>query len=51
MTTTTYKFGQHVVHIHDPAETPEAKAKRQERLATSCVKFWQAKEREAVKKP
>lgn len=50
MTTTTYKFGNHTVHIHDPAKTPEAKAKRQERLEAACVRFWQAKEREAVKK-
>ena len=50
MTTTIYKFGNHTVHIHDPAKTPEAKAKRQERLEAACVRFWQAKEREAVKK-
>lgn len=50
MTTTTYKFGKHTVHIHDPAETPEAKAKRQERLEKACVRFWQSVEREAVRK-
>ena len=46
---TTLKIGQHTVIIHDPAETPEAKARRQERLEKACVRFWQAKEREAVK--
>ena len=50
MTTTTYKFGNHTVNIHDPAKTPEAKAKRQERLEAACIRFWQAKEREAVRK-
>ena len=49
MTITTLQIGQHIVRIHDPAETPEAKAKRQARLETACVKFWQAKEREAVR--
>lgn len=39
MTTTTYKIGQHTVRIHDPAETPEAKAKRQARLEKACVRF------------
>ena len=50
MTTTTYKFGNHTVHIHNPAETPESKAKQRERLEAACVRFWHAKEREAVKK-
>ena len=45
MTTTTLKIGQHTVHIHDPADTPEAKAKRQERLEKACVRFWKEKER------
>ena len=49
MTVTTYKIGQHTVNIHNPADTPEAKAKQQKRLEAACVRFWQAKEREAVK--
>lgn len=51
MTVTTYKFGQHTVRIYDPADTPEAKARQQKRLEEACVRFWQAKEREAVRKP
>lgn len=39
MITTTYKIGQHTVRIHDPAETPEAKAKRQARIEKACVRF------------
>ena len=50
MTTTTYKFGKHIVRIHDPADTPEAKAEQQKRLEAACVRFWQAQEREAVRK-
>ena len=46
MTTTTYNFGPHTVIIHDPADTPEAKARRQERLEKACVRFWEAKEKE-----
>ena len=37
----------HTVRIHDPAATPEAKAKRQERIERACVRFWESKEREA----
>ena len=48
---TTIKVGQHTVRIHDPAETPEAKAKQRERLEKACIKFWQAKEREASCRP
>lgn len=44
MTTTTYKIGQNIVHIHDPADTPEAKAKQMERIEKACIRFWQAKE-------
>lgn len=47
MTTTTLHIGQHTVHIHDPADTPEARAKRQERLERAVVTFWRAKERGA----
>lgn len=50
MTTTTYKCGQHTVHIHDPADTPEAKARQQKRLEQACVRFWVAKEREVSRK-
>ena len=44
MTTTTYNFGQYIVHIHDPADTPEAKAKQMARIEKACVRFWKAKE-------
>lgn len=44
MTTTTYKIGPNTVHIHDPADTPEAKAKQRERIEKACIRFWQAKE-------
>lgn len=50
MTTTTLTYGRHTVHIHDPADTPEAKARRQERLEQACIRFWKAKEREANRK-
>lgn len=36
---TTYEIGKHTVIIHDPAETPEAKAERQKRLEKACVRF------------
>ena len=49
MTTTTYNFGQHIVRIHDPADTPEARARRQQRLEKACVKFWQEKEKSEVR--
>ena len=39
MITTTYEIGKNKVIIHDPAETPEAKAKRQERLLKACERF------------
>lgn len=39
MITTTYKFGQHTVRIHDPADTPEKKAKQQERFKKACIRF------------
>lgn len=50
MTTTTLKISQHTVHIHDPADTPEAKAKRQERLEKACARFWRAKEKGEARK-
>ena len=49
MTTTTYNIGQNIVRIHDPAETPEAKAKRQKRLEQACVRFWTEKEKSEVR--
>lgn len=39
MITTTYEIGKNKVIIHDPAETPEAKAKRQQRLLKACERF------------
>lgn len=39
MITTTYEIGKNTVIIHDPAETPEAKAKRQQRLLKACERF------------
>lgn len=39
MITTTYEIGKNTVIIHDPAETPEAKAERQKRLEKACVRF------------
>ena len=39
MITTTYEIGKNRVIIHDPAETPEAKAKRQQRLKEACERF------------
>lgn len=39
MITTTYEIGKNTVIIHDPAETPEAKANRQKRLEKACVRF------------
>ena len=50
MTTTTYKFGEHTVHIHDPADTPEAKARQQKRLEQACIRFWTAKDKEVSRK-
>ncbi len=44
MITTTYNFGPHIVHIHDPADTPEAKAKQRARIEAACIRFWKAKE-------
>lgn len=41
MKTTTYQFDGYTVRIHDPAETPEQKAKQHERLVKACVKFWE----------
>ena len=49
MTTTTYNFGPHTVRIHDPADTPEAKARRQKRLEQACVRFWKEKEKSEVR--
>ena len=49
MTTTTLQIGPNTVHIHDPADTPEARAKRQERLERAVVKFWRAKEKEEAR--
>lgn len=46
MTTTTYQIGQHTVIIHDPADTPEAKARRQAHLEKACIRFWEAIEKE-----
>ena len=48
MTTTTYNIGPHTVRIHDPAETLEAKARRQKRLEQACVRFWKEKEKSEV---
>lgn len=39
MITTTYKFGQHIVRIHDPADTPEKKAKQRQRIEKACIRF------------
>ena len=39
MITTTYKFGQHVVRIHDPADTPEKKEKQRQRIEKACIRF------------
>ena len=49
MKTTTYNFGNCIVNIHDPADTPEKKAKQRERIEKACVRFWEAMEREAGK--
>jgi hypothetical protein len=49
MTTTTYNIGPHIVRIHDPAETLEAKARRQKRLEQACVRFWKEKEKSEVR--
>jgi hypothetical protein len=46
MITTTYQIGQHTVRIHDPAETVEAKARRQERFEKACIRFMQHVERQ-----
>ena len=46
MKVTTYQFAKGIVRIHDPAETPEAKAKQHERIEKACIRFMQAVERE-----
>ena len=40
MITTTFKYEKAIVHIHDPAETPEQKAKQRERIEKACIRFW-----------
>jgi hypothetical protein len=40
MQVTTYKIGNNTVRIHDPAETAEAKARRQERIEKACKRFF-----------
>lgn len=50
MITTTFNIGPNIVTIHDPADTPEARARRQERLKKACVRFWMAKEKEEARK-
>ncbi len=47
MKTTEMKIGQHTVYIHDPADTPEAKAAQMQRIEKACIRFWKAIEREA----
>ena len=49
MTTTTYQIGPHTVRIHDPADTPEAKALRQKRIEKACVRFWVETEKREVR--
>lgn len=39
MITTTYQFGQHIVRVHDPADTPEAKARQHERIKKACIRY------------
>ena len=39
MITTTYKFGIHTVTVHDPADTPEAKARQRERIKKACIRY------------
>ena len=39
MITTTYKFGRHTVRVHDPADTPEKKAKQQQRIEKACIRY------------
>ena len=39
MITTTYHFGKHVVRVHDPADTPEKKARQRQRIEKACVRF------------
>lgn len=39
MTTTTYKFGRHTVRVHDPADTPEKKAKQMQRIEKACIRY------------
>ena len=46
MIITTYQFEKGVVRIHDPADTPEKKAKQHERIEKACIRFMQAVERE-----
>lgn len=46
MITTTYQFENGIVRIHDPADTPEKKAKQMERIKKACIRFMQAVERE-----
>ncbi len=45
MTTTITTKGGHIVRIHDPAETPEAKARQRERIEKAVVAFWKGIER------
>ena len=47
---TTYTINGNTVRIHDPAETPEAKERRQERIKAAAVRFWKAKERQEADK-
>lgn len=49
MTTTTYQIGPNIVRIHDPADTPEAKALRQKRIEKACVRFWMETEKREVR--
>ena len=49
MITTTYQFEKGIVRIHDPADTPEKKAKQRERIEKACIRFMQAVERERAR--
>lgn len=44
MITTTLNIGGHTVRIHDPADTPEAKAAQRKRMERAVEQFWKAKE-------
>jgi hypothetical protein len=46
MITTTFEIGIHTVTVHDPADTPEKKAKQMERIQQACIRFMTAVERE-----